>query len=117
MAKANGRCDRGKFAPGNPGGPGRPRRAVEREYVAVLSDVVTVDVWRDVVTRAVEDAKAGNARARDWLSRYVLGAEPLNLLALAAIEHRGETVDDAVAETAERQKRDAALLDELRGRL
>ncbi len=33
-------CDmNGRFIPGNSGGPGRPRRAVELDYLAVLGDV------------------------------------------------------------------------------
>ena len=28
----------GTFAPGNPGGPGRPRRGVERQYLAAFAE-------------------------------------------------------------------------------
>ena len=38
--KNDGRDPLGKFAKGNPGGPGRPRRTVEREYLAALSDAL-----------------------------------------------------------------------------
>ena len=73
----------GTFAPGNPGGPGRPRRGVEREYLAAFAEAVSLDDWREVVGKAVADAKAGNAKARDWLSKYLLGDEPLALVELA----------------------------------
>jgi len=63
----------GRFAPGNPGGPGRPRRQVEREYLDALTAAVPMDRWRLVVDRAVEDAIAGDPRARDWLGRYLIG--------------------------------------------
>ena len=62
------RDEHGRFAEGNAGGPGRPRRTVERDYLAVLSEAVSLDDWRAVVARAVDDAKAGDARARDWLA-------------------------------------------------
>gem|GEM_PF-4947597 len=77
---SNGRDENGRFTPGNPGGPGRPRRAIEAEYLAALSEVVTLDTWREIVTTAVERAKSGDARAREWIARYVLGSESTVLL-------------------------------------
>ncbi len=78
----------GRFAKGNPGGPGRPRRTVEREYLATLADAVSLDDWRQIVGRAVVDAKDGDAKARDWLTRYLLGPEPMTLTDLAGRERR-----------------------------
>jgi hypothetical protein len=40
---------------------------------------------------------AGDARARDWLAKYLLGAEPLGLLALAADEADAFIADKEVA--------------------
>jgi hypothetical protein len=77
----------GRFAPGCPGGPGRPRRAVEADYLAALSDAVPLKTWKKIVQRAVEDALAGNRHAREWVGNYVLGKpEKNNLLDLAARE-------------------------------
>jgi len=72
----------GTFAPGNPGGPGRPRRGVERQYLEAFAGAVTLDDWRAIIQRAVADAKAGDAKARDWLSKYLVGDEPLALVEL-----------------------------------
>ena len=72
----------GTFAPGNPGGPGRPRRGVERQYLATFAAAVTLDDWRAIIGKAVADAKAGDAKARDWLSKYLVGDEPLALVEL-----------------------------------
>src|SRR5260370_42073576 len=72
----------GAFAPGNPGGPGRPRRGVERQYLAAFAEAVSPSDWRAIIQRAVADAKAGNAKARDWLSKYLVGDEPLALVEL-----------------------------------
>ncbi len=70
---SNGRKANGRFAPGNSGGPGRPRRAVEHNYLTVISDAVSLDDWRTVVVRAVADARKGDARARDWLAKHLVG--------------------------------------------
>lgn len=73
----------GRFVTGNAGGPGRPRRAVELTYLRALSDELTLEAWREIVRRAVEDARAGDAKAREWVTRYALGPEPVGLMALA----------------------------------
>ena len=100
----DGRDEKGKFAPGNPGGPGRPRRAVERDYLQTLSDVVKPEDWRRVVTQALQDAQSGDPRAREWLSRYLMGPEPAKLIDLAVSERRGVTSEDAVAAMVEEQE-------------
>jgi hypothetical protein len=83
------RMSNGRFAAGNAGGPGRPRRAVERDYLATLSEAVSLDDWRDIVRAAVTVAKQGDAKARDWLARHLLGENPISLTALAADEAAG----------------------------
>jgi len=70
------RGERGRFVAGNPGGPGRPKKAVERAYLDELVDVVTAREWRAIVRKAVTDAKDGDAAARAWLSRHLLGDDP-----------------------------------------
>lgn len=71
--KTAGRGARGRFTRGNPGGPGRPPRLVERHYLQALSEACPVEVWREIVAAAVESAKAGDAQARGWLSKHLLG--------------------------------------------
>jgi hypothetical protein len=51
----------GRFTTGNPGGPGRPRRAIEREYLATLSEAVSLEDWKEIVQAAVTAAKQGPA--------------------------------------------------------
>ncbi len=63
----------GKFAPGNPGGPGRPRRAIERDYLLAISEACPLETWRAIVERAIRDAKHGDAKAREWLASYLVG--------------------------------------------
>jgi hypothetical protein len=74
----------GRFLPGNPGGPGRPRRDVERRYLAVLSEAVSVETWRAIVARAADDALAGDPAARQWLGAYLLG-QPRNRIEVGPI--------------------------------
>ena len=64
----------GRFAQGNPGGPGRPSRQTEREYLRAMLAACTPEDWREIVARAVEDAKEGDPKAREWLARYLVGA-------------------------------------------
>ncbi len=82
----------GRFANGNPGGPGRPRRDTERTYIAALSEACPPDTWREIVARAVADAKAGDATARAWLGGYLVGrpgADAITLHALAVEDAAG----------------------------
>jgi hypothetical protein len=73
----------GQFAKGNPGGPGRPRRVAESNYLVTLTEACPPEKWCAICRRAVEDALAGDARARDWLARYLLG-NPSELPTLGA---------------------------------
>ena len=72
MADDNGRDALGRFTEGNDGGPGRPSRATERAYLDATIGAVDLDDWRAIVARAVNDAKAGDDKARAWLTRFIL---------------------------------------------
>ena len=63
----------GRFVKGYEGGPGRPKRSTERAYLEIMTSVCTPDVWKDVVSKAVEDAQKGDIKAREWLSSYLIG--------------------------------------------
>src|SRR5690606_19373307 len=69
----DGRNSDGTFAKGNPGGPGRPPRATESTYIGVVMTACNLDTWREIVERAVDDARNGDAKARDWLTSYLVG--------------------------------------------
>jgi hypothetical protein len=100
----NGRTVGGQFAEGNPGGPGRPRRAIERDYLAALSDACGPETWREIVERAVADAKNGDAKAREWLAHYLLGIPALGWLHKLAVEELTDP-DPVGAEVERRQTR------------
>jgi hypothetical protein len=78
----------GRFEPGNSGGPGRPPRQTEAAYLRITTAACSLEDWREIVTKAVVDAKTGNAKAREFLARYVLGAAPI-LSDLAAWDEAG----------------------------
>lgn len=92
----------GTFAPGNGGGPGRPARATERQYMAAVMAACDIDTWQAIVERAVTDAKNGDSTARAWLASYLLGKPSANLTAprptrVVAMEQAGvDEVADAV---------------------
>ncbi|MFH0802630.1 MAG: hypothetical protein V2A78_09655 [bacterium] len=68
----NDRDGRGRFGPGNKGGPGRPPRADEREYLTTLFCVCPLETWQAICEKAVEAAKAGDKEARKFLAGYLL---------------------------------------------
>lgn len=74
----NGRDKRGRFTPGHAGGPGRPKRDTEREYLDALIGAVSLADWREIVLRAVEDAKDGDKDARAFLAKHLIG-DPLKI--------------------------------------
>jgi hypothetical protein len=97
MSETNERNSDGTFSTGNAGGPGRPRRAIELEYLAAVADACRPERWTRIVEAACVAAEAGDDKARQWLSKYLLGAEPPTLLALARRDVAGVSPDDELA--------------------
>jgi hypothetical protein len=64
---------KGRFAIGHPGGPGRPKRQTEAAYLGAMMAACPLEEWQAIVGRAVTDAKGGDAKAREWLGRYLVG--------------------------------------------
>lgn len=64
----------GTFAPGNSGGPGRPKRAVERDYLLKLTTGCSPEDWQEIIEKTVSMAKEGDAKSREWLASYLLGS-------------------------------------------
>ena len=93
----------GRFAAGNSGGPGRPKRQAEEDYLQTLSERVPLALWAVIVDKAASDAAAGDAKARDWLSKYLMpqsgadeggGLRPLVVEFVEAIPGERELVED-----------------------
>lgn len=71
--KARGR----PFQKGNPGGPGRPRRQTETEYLDTLRETVTLDDWREICLAMVDKAKGGDVRAFEALCKWAMPAHAI----------------------------------------
>lgn len=76
----NGRTSEGRFAKGNPGGPGRPRRPDLYTVVAARAAAEGVDLgaelW-EVCQQLLAQAKGGNVQAARLLFLYLCG-EPVS---------------------------------------
>jgi hypothetical protein len=106
LKRTTGHDAAGRFTVGNAGGPGRPPRATERVYLAALADCVTPADWRLIVERAKSDALAGDAVARAWLTKHLLG-DGLTLTALAVSEALDIDAADEIAGAADAERESA----------
>jgi hypothetical protein len=69
------RDENGRFAKGSSGNPnGRAPKGREERYYEILMSAVTFDVWEQIVKKAAEQAKKGDAMARKWLADYIVGS-------------------------------------------
>lgn len=75
----NGRTAGGRFAPGNPGGPGNPYAQRVAQLRGLMLDAVTEDDLRVIVAAVVDKAKAGDLAAAGFVLDRVLG-KPLPAL-------------------------------------
>ena len=83
---------KGRFVKGESGNPqGRLPKQVEQTYLQVCEGVCSFDVWREIVAKAVEQAKRGDARARQWLSDYLVG-KPLPMVMALQVNQKTEIV-------------------------
>ena len=70
---SDGRDSRGRFAKGNPGGPGSIHAARVAKLRAALLNAVSEEDMREVIAKLVELAKSGDTRAIKELLDRVLG--------------------------------------------
>ena len=80
MAGSRSRDGMGRFVKGNPGGPGRPRSNKEEKYLAAMSEACDEEAWQAIVLRATQDAINGDAKARTWLSDYLVGPPTIRIV-------------------------------------
>jgi hypothetical protein len=85
------RDSKGRFVKGASGNPqGRLPKQTETSYLQVSESVCTFDVWREIVAKAIEQAKRGDARARQWLSDYLIG-KPVSMV-MAVQDNRDTSI-------------------------
>lgn len=70
---SDGRDERGRFAPGNRGGPGNPHAKQTGKLRSAMLKAVTEKDMRDVVMKLVELAKSGNVPAAKEVLDRCLG--------------------------------------------
>lgn len=109
------RDENGRFRPGCAPGPGRPKRSVEIDFLRRLADASEAR-WDEIVSTAIDQAAAGDAAARQWLAKYLIGeVRPGELARIAAAESRGRdpAADRVAGEVADREIAES-LLDAIR---
>jgi hypothetical protein len=79
---------------------------VESDYLRILAETVTVDHWQQICEKARDDALAGDAKARSWLSSHLL---PSGGGLAAAFADADTGVDPVAAEI--RRRETAAIFD------
>ena len=68
------RNENGQFVKGVSGNPkGRAPRKKEERFLEVSIAAVSLKDWRDIIKKAVEQAKRGDTQARKFLADYLLG--------------------------------------------
>lgn len=84
------RDEKGRFVKGASGNPqGRLPKETEKTYLEVCQNTCTFDVWHEITMKAVEQAKRGDARARQWLSDYLMG-KPISMV--MAVQEKQENI-------------------------
>lgn len=91
----------------------KERPLIERDYVETFYSKITLEAWGEIVDGAINAAQNGDAKAREWITRLVLGEAPMTLSALAqrralGIESRHEIA--ASVDEIERPSGNVALL-------
>lgn len=72
-------------------------RPIERDYLKTFADRITPEAWGEICDAALTAAKEGDAKAREWITRLVLGSEPMQLSALARRETMNVTPEAEIA--------------------
>ena len=72
----NGRDARGRFAKGNPGGPGNPQARKVAALRSTLLRTVTQKDMREVTRAMMDKAKGGDVAAAKLLLGYLVGQPP-----------------------------------------
>ncbi len=86
------RDQKGKFAKGWKGGPGRPKKAKDQRYYEILQKKLTFKKWEQILDTAIEQAIEGDKEARKFLAGYAMG-EPDRYLELGGPDGQGITFD------------------------
>lgn len=76
----------------SPNPMGRMPRVVEDKYIKKLHSTTKISDWVAICSKAIEQAKDGDDKARRWISEYLIG-KPLQGLDLTS---KGEKIQQGV---------------------
>jgi hypothetical protein len=100
QANNSGRDEKGRFVKGQwAGGPGRPPRAREEAYLAVLRELLSLGKFAEIVKAQILKAGGGDLQAAQWLTDYAIGKPRQQI----AIEREAETPNTNVAELSDEE--------------
>lgn len=95
------RDENGRFIKGHSGGPGRPKKEREERFKEITLSSVTYADWKEIVEKAVVQAKRGDNQARKFLADYLMGP-PIQRTELTGADGGAIEVDD-VRESIQRK--------------
>lgn len=76
-------------------------RPIERDYLKTFADRITPEAWGEICDAALTAAKEGDAKAREWITRLVLGSDPMQLSGLARREQGSISAQEEMAAEVE----------------
>lgn len=94
------RDEKGRFIKGNTANPkGRPPKQREQEFLNITLSAVSPEDWKEIVQKAVWQAKKGDATARKFLADYLIGpptqktdltsnGESINAIGITGVDYR-----------------------------
>lgn len=85
MAK---RDSKGRFVKGWNGGPGRPKKEIEQDYMDATIRSVSISDWEAIVSKAIAQAIKGDTAARKWLSDNLVGLPTQRI----DLKHKGKVL-------------------------
>lgn len=80
------------------------------EYLRTMLAGCSLEDWQAIVGRAVTDAKGGDAKAREWLARYLIGTPEAVAPRLFEMAIEAEAGIDPVEEGASEKRMFAAIM-------
>jgi len=89
------RNEKGKFLPGGPPGPGRPKRM---DFAELLRQTLTNADAQEIYRRAISQAKLGDAKARTWIFSFLMSPAPRTLKVEQEEATEGRKTIDAIIE-------------------
>ena len=89
------RGDGGRFVPGTPGGPGRPKRT---DFADLLRKTITDVQAQEIYRQAIKQAERGDAKARTWLFSFLMSPAPRTLKVEQEEATEGRKTIDAIIE-------------------